>query len=134
MLMKDYTSKLLNLEEVIITNVEIIADQLHIHLELPRAAHTCLVCGATTDRIHDYRTQTIKDVPLARDTFLHLRKRRYRCTCGKRFFEKNTFLPRYYRVTSRLVTEILFSFKKLIPATEIRKSPEIFRFQDFWWR
>ena len=119
MLMKDYTSKLLNLEEVIITNVEIIADQLHIHLELPRAAHTCPVCGATTDRIHDYRTQTIKDVPLARDTFLHLRKRRYRCACGKRFFEKNTFLPRYYRVTSRLVTEILFSFKKLIPATEI---------------
>ena len=119
MLMKDYTSKLLNLEEVIITNVEIIADQLHIHLELPRAAHTCPVCGATTDRIHDYRTQTIKDVPLARDTFLHLRKRRYRCACGKRFFEKNTFLPRYYRVTSRLVSEILFSFKKLIPATEI---------------
>ena len=119
MLMKDYTSKLLNLEEVIITNVEIIADQLHIHLELPRAAHTCPVCGATTDRIHDYRTQTIKDVPLARDTFLHLRKRRYRCACGKRFFEKNTFLPRYYRVTSRLATEILFSFKKLIPATEI---------------
>ena len=119
MLMKDYTSKLLNLEEVIITNVEIIADQLHIHLELPRAAHTCPVCGATTDRIHDYRTQTIKDVPLARDTFLHLRKRRYRCACGKRFFEKNPFLPRYYRVTSRLVTEILFSFKKLIPATEI---------------
>ena len=119
MLMKDYTSKLLNLEEVIITNVEIIADQLHIHLELPRAAHTCPVCGATTDRIHDYRTQTIKDVPLARDTFLHLRKRRYRCACGKRFFEKNTFLPRYYRVTSRLVSEILLSFKKLIPATEI---------------
>ena len=119
MLMKDYTSTLLNLEEVIITNVEIIADQLHIHLELPRIAHTCPVCGATTDRIHDYRTQTIKDVPLARDTFLHLRKRRYRCACGKRFFEKNTFLPRYYRVTSRLVTEILFSFKKLIPVTEI---------------
>ena len=119
MLMKDYTSKLLNLEDVIITNVENIADQLHIYLELPRIAHTCPTCGATTDRIHDYRMQTIKDVPLAKDTFLHLRKRRYRCSCGKRFFEKNTFLPRYYRVTSRLVSEIIFSFRKLIPATEI---------------
>ena len=119
MLMTDYTSKLLNLEDVIITNVENIADQLHIYLELPRIAHTCPTCGATTDRIHDYRIQTIKDVPLARDTFLHLRKRRYRCSCGKRFFEKNTFLPRYYRVTSRLVSEIIFSFRKLIPATEI---------------
>ena len=119
MLMTDYTSKLLNLEDVIITNVENIADQLHIYLELPRTAHTCPVCGATTDRIHDYRMQTIKDLPLARDTFLHLRKRRYRCSCGKRFFEKNTFLPRYYRVTSRLVAEILFSFKKLVSAKEI---------------
>ena len=119
MLMTDYTSKLLNLEDVIITNVENIADQLHIYLELPRTAHTCPACGATTDRIHDYRMQTIKDLPLARDTFLHLRKRRYRCSCGKRFFEKNTFLPRYHRVTSRLIAEIMFSFKKLVPAKEI---------------
>ena len=119
MLMSDYIVKLLDLEDVIITNVENIADQLHIYLELPRARHICPACGATTDRVHDYRMQTIKDVPLARDTFLHLRKRRYRCSCGKRFFEKNTFLPRYYRVTSRLAAEIMFSFKKLIPATEI---------------
>ena len=119
MLMTDYTSKLLNLEDIIITGVENIGDQLHIHIELPRTPHTCPACGASTDRIHDYRMQVIKDVPLSRNTFLHLRKRRYRCSCGKRFFEKNAFLPRYYRVTSRLVSEIMFSFKKLIPATEI---------------
>ncbi len=119
MLMTDYTAKLLNLEDVIITNVENISNQLHIYIELPRAGHICPVCGTVTDRIHDYRMQTIKDVPLARDTFLHLRKRRYRCTCGKRFFEKNTFLPRYYRVTSRLVAEIIFGFKKITSAKEI---------------
>lgn len=119
MLMTNYTSKLLNLEDVIITNVENISDQLHIYIELPRAEHICPACGAVTDRIHDYRMQTIKDVPLARDTFLHLRKRRYRCDCGKRFFEKNAFLPRYYRVTSRLVAEILFAFKKVVSAAEI---------------
>ena len=45
MLMKDYTSKLLNLEDVIITNVENIEDQLHTYLELPRTAHTCPACG-----------------------------------------------------------------------------------------
>ena len=119
MLMTDYTSKLLNLEDVIITGVDNISNQMHIHIELPRTPHICPACGASTDRVHDYRMQIIKDIPLARDTFLHLRKRRYRCNCGKRFFEKNTFLPRYYRVTSRLVSEIMFSFKKLIPATEI---------------
>ena len=119
MLMSNYTAKLLNLEDVIITGVENISDQLHIYIELPRKKHICPACGASTDRIHDYRIQTIKDVPLARDTFLHLRKRRYRCSCGKRFFEKNTFLPRYYRVTSRLVAQIIQEFKKIVPATEI---------------
>ena len=119
MLMKDYTAELLNLEDVIITNVENISDQLHIYIELPRTKHICPCCGAETDRIHDYRMQIIKDVPLARDTFLHLRKRRYRCNCGKRFFEKNTFLPRYYRVTSRLLAEIIFAFKKVVSAKEI---------------
>ena len=119
MLMTDYTVKLLNLEDVIITNVENISDQLHIYIELPRRKHVCPCCGAETDRVHDYRWQKIKDVPLGRDTFLHLRKRRYRCECGKRFFEKNAFLPRYYRVTSRLVAEIIFAFKKVVSAKEI---------------
>ena len=119
MLTQDYTTKLLNLEDVIITNVENISDQLHISIELPRRKHVCPCCGAETDCVHDYRMQVIKDVPLARDTFLHLRKRRYRCSCGKRFFEKNTFLPRYYRVTSRLLTEIIFAFKNVVSAKEI---------------
>ena len=119
MLTKDYTSKLLNLEDVIITNVENISDQLHIYIELPRRKHACPCCGAVTDRVHDYRMQVVKDVPLARDTFLHLRKRRYRCECGKRFFEKNSFLPRYYRVTSRLLAEIIFAFKTVVSAKEI---------------
>ena len=119
MLTKDYTAKFLNLEDVIITNVENVLDQLHIYIELPRGKHVCPCCGAETDYVHDYRMQVIKDIPLARDTFLHLRKRRYRCSCGKRFFERNTFLPRYYRVTSRLFAEIIFAFKKVVSAKEI---------------
>ena len=120
MLMKDYTAKLLNLEDVIITNVEEISGQLHVHIELPRKEHTCPCCGAVTDRVHDYRTQIIKDIPMARDTFLHLRKRRYSCPhCGKRFAEENTFLPRYYRVTSRLVASVIREFRKVVPVKEI---------------
>ena len=119
MLMTDYTAEFLNLEDVIITKVENISDQLHISIELPRRKHGCSCCGAVTDRVHDYRMQVVKDIPLARDTFLLLRKRRYRCNCGKRFFERNSFLPRYYRVTSRLVAEIIFAFKKVVSAKEI---------------
>ena len=119
MLMTNHITKLLNLEDVIITNVENISGQLHIYLELPRKKHVCPCCGAETACIHDYRMQIIKDLPMARDTFLHLRKRRYRCACGKRFFENNSFLPRYYRVTSRLFAEIIFAFKKIVSAKEI---------------
>jgi DNA-binding MarR family transcriptional regulator len=41
MLTKDYTAKLLNLEDVIITNVENISEEVHVSLELPRMKHRC---------------------------------------------------------------------------------------------
>ena len=119
MLKKDYTAKLLNLEDVIITKVENFSEEVHVYLELPQTKHRCPACGALTDRVHDYRMQIIKDVPLGRTTLLHLRKRRYRCDCGKRFFEKNTFLPRYYRSTSRLVAEIITAFREAVSASKI---------------
>ena len=119
MLDKDYTAKLLNLEDVIITNVENISEEVHVYLELPRAKHRCPACGALTERVHDYRMQTVKDVPLGRTTLLHLRKRRYRCDCGKRFFEKIPFLPRYYRSTSRLIVRIIDAFRELVSAAKI---------------
>ena len=119
MLNQDYITRILNLEDVIIINVENISSQIHIHLELPRKKHVCPSCGALTDTIHDYRCQVIKDVPLGRETYLHLRKRRYRCQCGKRFFETNEFLPRYYRVTNRLVASVIQAFHKVYAAKEI---------------
>ena len=120
MLNHDFTAKLLNLEEVIITNVENEGGILHIHLELPRRDHVCPCCGEKTNRIHDYRLQTVKDKPLGQKTLLHLRKRRYACkSCGKRFFEENHFLPRYYRMTSRLIASVIDAFRKLRPASEI---------------
>lgn len=65
MLNQDYTAKLLNLEDVIITKVENISEELHFYIELPRKKHICPACGAATDHIHDYRMQTVKDVPLS---------------------------------------------------------------------
>lgn len=120
MLDKDYTAKLLNLEDVIITKVENISEEVHVYLELPRVKHHCPVCGALTNRVHDYQMQTIRMMfPLGKTTLLHLHKRRYRCDCGKRFFEKNTFLPRYYRSTSRLVAKIVTAFRETVSALKI---------------
>ena len=57
MLNKDYTAKLLDLEDVIVTNVENISEEVHVSLELPRMKHRCPACDALTDRVHDYRMQ-----------------------------------------------------------------------------
>ena len=120
MLEKYYMTKILNLEDVIIRNVENAEDQMHVYLELPVTEHVCPKCGQKTTRIHDYRNQIIKDIPLGRKTYIHLRKRRYVCAhCAKRFDERNSFLARYHRTTTRLVCAVITAFRKLQPATEI---------------
>lgn len=54
--------------------------------------HICPVCGAKTSNIHDYRGQTIKDLPFQlKHTCLVLRKRRYVCSCGESFMSLVTF-------------------------------------------
>ena len=83
MLYKDNTTKLMGLEETIVERVEETETEHHIYLEMCRK-----------NKIHDYREQKIRDLPaFGKKTFLHLRKRRYRCPkCGKRFYENVPFL------------------------------------------
>ena len=121
MLCENNTAKLLGLEDVIVKKVWEEADQRHIAIELPRRSHRCPVCGAQTDIIHDYREQRIRDIAsFGKLTVLHLRKRRYRCeSCGKRFAEENSFLPRYHQTTSRLVTKVIDDFRGLRSAKQI---------------
>ena len=96
------TSKLLNLEEVNVKNVVHGEHYVKIFIETKPSEQTCPACGASTRKIHDYRSQTIKDLPFqCKHTYLVLRKRRYACTCGKRFYENYSFLPNYHRQTLR---------------------------------
>ena len=126
MLKNDYTAKLLDLEDVIVKRVEVYEDKAELYIELPRKEHKCPACGELTSQIHDYREQRVKDIPFGRTTTLYLRKRRYRCQgCGKRFYEDNSFLGRYRRMTARLITHIISLFKKLQPASEIAKECNI---------
>ena len=108
MLYNHFTEELLGLQGVKITNVEQ-EENLIIHLKMERKRHNCICCGAATDTIHDYRLQKIKDIPsFGKNVVIMLRKRRYRCPhCGKRFYEENTFLPGYHRMTNRLVKFVL---------------------------
>ncbi len=100
--------KILELEDVQLIKIETDENTHSIFVEVPRRDHECPHCHTLTREIHDYRWQRILDVPLAsKQTYLIYRKRRYRCPdCGKRFFEKNTFLPRYAHTTNRLFLRI----------------------------
>ena len=104
MLYTDFTKEVLGLQDVIITKVENNKKEIKIYAQLERKKHNCIRCGTATDTIHDYRTQTIKDIPaFGKLVTIILRKRRYRCPhCNKRFFEDNSFLPKYHRMTNRL--------------------------------
>lgn len=109
MLYTNCTAKLLGLEGVIVENIIHSENFMSMDIELKRKYHKCPACGAETNSIHDYRRQKIKDIPaFGKQVLLYLRKRRYRCPhCGKRFFEQNNFLPKYYRMTNRLCAYII---------------------------
>lgn len=109
MLYKHFTEKLIGLQGVIITNIEENEKNIFIHCELERKEHNCICCGTRANTIHDYRTQSVKDIPsFGKLVTLILRKRRYRCgCCGKRFSENNSFLPRFHRMTNRLTAFVL---------------------------
>ena len=122
----NFISELMELEDVIITTVEVTKTARHIHIEMPRRIHQCPACGRETDRIHDYREQVIKDIPYMKDSYLHLRKRRYVCSeCSKRFYEDVPFLPRYYRMTNRMVGSILHDFSKVKSASQIAREHNV---------
>ena len=109
MLYTHFTEELLGLQGIKITNIENSEKSIEIYAELERKPHNCTSCGTATSTVHDYRTQRIKDIPaFGKLVTIVLRKRRYRCThCGKRFFESNSFLPKYHRITSRLVAFVI---------------------------
>lgn len=127
MLDSNYTEKLVGLKDVIITNVEEYEYSKHIFITLKRKIHICPECGCETDRIHDYREQIVKDISIfGLKTYLHIRKRRYVCLdCGKRFYEKNSFLPRYQRTTQRLWANVITALGDVKSMKQIAKENNI---------
>ena len=109
MLYTNIIRKLLGLQDVIVTNVEKNEKNIDIYIEMEVTPHQCPSCGIETTKIHDYRIQKIKDInSFDKSVILHLKKRRYCCPhCGKRFYEANSFLARYQRITKRLTGHVI---------------------------
>ena len=111
MLFCNYTKDLLNLQDVNVIKIDHFKTNTLIYTQIPVKPHTCPCCSHTTSYIHDYRIRKIKDISaFGKNITLIHNHRRYVCkNCGKRFSEDNSFAPKYYRVTLRLIDEI---FKK----------------------
>ena len=84
----NYINELLGFKDVKVKKVESDDFSITLHIETIKKEQVCPCCNNTTSKVHDYRFQTIKDCPiLFKNTFIKLRKRRYKCkNCGKQFF------------------------------------------------
>lgn len=119
-------NKLLNLKGVKVKKISHGDSFIKIYLETRPREHTCPACGSLTSKIHDYRKQVIKDLPFHfKHTYLILRKRRYVCSCGKRFYESYDFLPRYHRMTNRLVHYICKELTKTLSMSSVASSANV---------
>lgn len=77
-------NQLLNLEGVIVKKIIHADFFVKIYLETKPSQQICPHCGASTKKIHDYRSQTIKDLPLQlKHCYLVLKKRGYCGMVGK---------------------------------------------------
>lgn len=119
----NYIVNLLDLKGVKVIKFRNRKNRIRIHIELSIKEHKCPCCNSMTSRVHDYRYQLIKDIPIYyKDTYIYYRKRRYVCTnCGKRFYEKNSFLPKRSRKTNRLNAFILEQLKEKKSIKDIAK-------------
>lgn len=96
----NFTIKIPGLEDVMITKVEEVEGRIALHIEMDVRVHKCPSCGGRTKKIHDYRVQKIKHLKwFERLTYLFYKKRRYACSCGKRFAEDNPIVHRYQRLS-----------------------------------
>lgn len=100
-----------------INSYEYIDDLLCVFVSRTCTPHPCPRCGNYTSSIHDYRTRTVKH-----GVFNHFKcilvysQRRYRCSCGKRFKEYNSFVESYNKISSNTkksvtkISELKISF------------------------
>lgn len=118
---------LLDLKDFIVKNIKNLKDKVEIYIELPVKEHLCPCCGHVTSNIHDYYTQTIKDIPIYfKPTFLIIRKRRYVCNhCDKKFFEQNPLLSKYSRRTTRLSAFVINQLRNLISQVDVSKQTNV---------
>ena len=99
----NHITNFLGLQGIVLDNFVEDQNNITISVHTPVTPQRCPCCGKATSFIHGYRTQKVKDLPMRlKNVTILLKKRRYICKeCNKTFFEKYSFLPKYYRATNR---------------------------------
>ncbi|MDD4343158.1 MAG: transposase family protein, partial [Eubacteriales bacterium] len=122
-----YIRKLIGFKGIILEQLETSSDSMSFSFSLEIKTHNCPKCHQQTSKVHDYRIQMIKDISISgKKTYLYYKKRRYVCNhCNKKFYEKNDFLPRYQRMTSRLIKYIITRMKNVYSVSDIAKENNI---------
>lgn len=120
-------TSLLGLQDVIVNNVKEEEKTIYVYISLERKIHKCPCCGCKTNSVHDYRKQLVTDIPYrGKKTVLVYRKRRYVCPkCQKKFYEENTFLPRYHQSTNRLFAYVVHKLRNTRSFTDVAKELSI---------
>ena len=129
MLYSNFIENILGTQGVKLKGFEFKGNIYKVEVEMPRKANKCPVCGEQTDRIHDYREQKVKGGQF-NGYYIELlyRKRRYRCPrCSKKFYEDNSIVGRYQRMTGMMIMTVLEMLKGAESFTEIAQRMNLTR-------
>ena len=92
-------------------------------LTLPLKPHSCPCCKTSTSLVHGYYSQPVKSALfIDMGASLVYRKRRYICpNCRKTFYEDNSFISRYQRMTRSTIEKIVYEHGRLQSSSDIAR-------------
>ena len=126
MLENEVIEEFIGLKGVIINDIVNDKEYIEIHLKLEQKEHICTKCNNKVNRVQDYYSQKLRDLDiLGKRTYIILKKRRYKCKCGKAFQEDNPFLNKRQRMTKRLLFTILEKLKTTHSFTSVARELNI---------
>lgn len=122
MLEKEFIEKFIGIKNIVIINIINDKEYIQIDLKLEQKEHICPKCSNKVNRVQDYYKQKLRDLDiLGKKTYIVLRKRRYKCKCGKVFQENNEFLNKRQRMTKRMFFQILERLKTTHSFTSVAR-------------
>lgn len=135
MLQDNLITKIIDIQDAIVEDIQEDAKHITIFLCMQRKAVVCPCCHSVTDKVHDYRTQRVKDIAIrGKPVILTYRKRRYKCTCcNKRFYEKLPILPKYHRITNRLAFHALSQLSDRVSVKNVAINNSVSPSSVFRW-